>query len=113
MSRALVAIVLSVLAVPSGAAFAAGDTVAGDAGAGKTKAAGCAACHGPTGRSANDAWPNLAGQKLPYLVKELKAFRDGTRTNSLMSPMAKTLSDADIEDLAAWFSSQQADVVAQ
>ena len=116
MSRALVAIVLSVLTVPSGAAFAAfaaGDAVAGDAGAGKTKAAVCAACHGPTGRSANDAWPNLAGQKLPYLVKQLKAFRDGTRTNPLMSPMATTLSDADIEDLAAWFSSQQVDAIAQ
>jgi cytochrome c553 len=113
MSRALVAIVFSVLAVPWGAAFAAGDAVAGDTVAGKTKAAACAACHGPTGRSANDAWPNLAGQKLPYLVKQLKAFRDGTRTNPLMSPTAKTLSDADVEDLAAWFSSQQVDAIAQ
>jgi cytochrome c553 len=113
MSRRLLVMVFSVLAVPSGAAFAAGDAVAGDAVAGKTKAAVCAACHGPTGRSANDAWPNLAGQKLPYLVKQLKAYRDSTRTNPLMSPMAKTLSDADIEDLAAWFSSQQVDAVAQ
>ena len=113
MSRALVAIVLSVLAVRLDAAFAAGDAVAGDTVAGKTKAAVCAACHGPTGRSANDAWPDLAGQKLPYLVKQLKAFRDGTRTNPLMTPLAKTLSDADIEDLAAWFSTQQVDAVAQ
>jgi cytochrome c553 len=113
MLRALVAIVLSVLAVRSGAAFAAGDAAEVDTVAGKTKAVVCAACHGPNGRSANDAWPNLAGQKLPYLAKQLKAFRDGTRTNPLMSPMAKTLSDADIEDLAAWFSSQQVDAAAQ
>jgi cytochrome c553 len=113
MSRRLLVMVFLVLAVPSGAAFAAGDAAPGNAVAGKTKAAVCAACHGPTGRSTNDAWPNLAGQKLPYLVKQLKAFRDGARTNPLMSPMAKTLSDADIEDLAAWFSSQQADAVAQ
>lgn len=112
MSRRFMPMVFLVLAVPSGAAFAAGDAAAGDAVAGKTKAAVCAACHGATGRSTNDTWPNLAGQKLPYLVKQIKAFRDGTRTNPLMTPMAKTLSDADIEDVAAWFSSQQVDAVA-
>ena len=107
MPSKFVTIVFSVMVAPAGAAFAAGDAPAGDAAAGKTKAAACVACHGATGHSVNDAWPNLAGQKLPYLLKQLKAFRDGTRTNPLMSPMAKTLSDADIADLAAWFSSQQ------
>jgi cytochrome c553 len=79
----------------------------GDAAAGKTKAAVCAACHGMEGISSNDIWPNLKGQKYGYLVKQLKALRDGTRTDPMMSPMAKPLSDEDIENLAAYFSSLQ------
>ncbi|HEY5719423.1 MAG TPA: cytochrome c [Gammaproteobacteria bacterium] len=77
---------------------------AGDANAGRAKAAVCGACHGPNGVSVNPQWPNLAGQKDLYLVKQLKAFRDGTRVDPLMSPQAKPLSDSDIEDLAAYFS---------
>ncbi len=107
MLKVFVMIAFGVWAAAAGSAFA-----AGDAAAGKTKAVVCAACHGPTGQSSNEAWPNLTGQKLPYIVKQLKAFRDGTRTNPLMSPMAKSLSDADIEDLAAYFSSRQPDSVA-
>jgi cytochrome c553 len=53
-------------------------------------------------------WPNLAGQQEGYLVKQLQAFRDGVRDDSLMTPMAKTLSDADIDNLAAYYSSLQA-----
>ncbi len=79
--------------------------VAGDAAAGKAKAATCAGCHGANGVSNNPLWPNLAGQKEGYLVKQMKAFRDGTRNDPMMSPMAKPLSDADIENLAAYFSS--------
>jgi cytochrome c553 len=82
-----------------------GAAVAGDAEAGKVKAASCAGCHGPEGVSSNPMWPNLAGQKEGYLVKQLKAFRDGIRTDPMMSPMAKPLTDADIENLAAYFSS--------
>jgi cytochrome c553 len=78
---------------------------AGDANAGKSKAAVCAGCHGPNGVSNNPVWPNLAGQKEGYLVAQLKAFREGSRSNPLMSPMAKPLSDADIDNLAAYFSS--------
>jgi cytochrome c553 len=78
---------------------------AGDAAAGKAKSATCAACHGANGISNNDIWPNLAGQKEGYLIAQLKAFREGTRSNPMMSPMAAPLSDADIEDLAAYFSS--------
>jgi cytochrome c553 len=78
---------------------------AGDAAAGKTKAATCAGCHGANGISANPLWPNLAGQKDAYLVKQMKAFRDGTRNDPMMSPMAKPLSDADIDNLAAYYSS--------
>lgn len=82
-----------------------GAVLAGDAAAGKAKAASCAGCHGPVGKSSNPMWPNLAGQQEGYIVKQLKAFRDGTRTDPMMSPMAKPLTDADIENVAAYFSS--------
>jgi cytochrome c553 len=78
---------------------------AGDAAAGKAKSAVCVACHGPAGVSMNDLWPNLAGQKKAYLIKQIKAFRDGERTDMMMAPMVKPLTDADIEDLATYFSS--------
>jgi cytochrome c553 len=91
------------------AALAAGAGLAhaGDAAAGKTKSSACVACHGPAGISANPLWPNLAGQKAPYMIKQLRAFRDGTRTDPMMSPMAKPLSDKDIADLAAYYASLQ------
>lgn len=89
----------AMLALLSAPAFA-----AGDAAAGKSKAAVCAACHGAEGISAMDIYPNLAGQKEAYLVKQMKAFRDGERTDPIMAPMAKPLSDQDIEDLAAHFA---------
>ncbi|MFB3101017.1 MAG: cytochrome c [Gammaproteobacteria bacterium] len=78
---------------------------AGDIAAGKAKAATCAVCHGAEGVSGNDIWPNLAGQKAGYLVKSMKAFRDGGRKDPIMSPMASPLSDDDIANLAAYFSS--------
>lgn len=87
------------------AVLASGSVLAGDAAAGKAKSATCAGCHGPAGVSANPLWPNLAGQKEAYLAKQIKAFRDGTRTDPMMSPMAKPLTDDDIGNLAAYFSS--------
>ena len=83
----------------------AADTLAGDAAAGKAKATTCIACHGREGVSPNDIWPNLAGQKKGYLVKQIKAFRDGKRQEPLMKPMVQNLSDEDIENLAEYFSS--------
>ena len=78
---------------------------AGDAAAGKSKSASCAACHGVAGISNNDLWPNLAGQKKGYLIAQMKAFRDGQRQNPMMSPMVANLSDADIADIAAYYAS--------
>jgi cytochrome c553 len=92
------------VAVSSLLMISASAAMAGDAAAGKAKSATCAGCHGAEGVSANPLWPNLAGQKEAYLVKQLKAFRDGTRSDPMMSPMAKPLSDADIENLAAYYS---------
>lgn len=77
---------------------------AGDAAAGKSKAATCVACHGADGVSVNPMWPNLAGQKELYLAKQMKDFREGKRNDPVMGPMAKPLSDEDIADLAAYYA---------
>ncbi len=78
----------------------------GNAEAGKTKSATCAACHGADGNSVNPEWPKLAGQHASYIVKQLTNFKKGDRNNATMSPMAQPLSDQDVADLAAYFSSQ-------
>ena len=80
---------------------------AGDAAAGKQKAVVCSACHGLDGNSVNPIWPKLAGQHAAYLIKQLKAFKSGDRKDPIMVPMAGPLSDADMENLAAYFSSQK------
>ncbi len=78
---------------------------AADAAAGKTHYdSTCVACHGPGGISVAPIYPNLAGQKAPYLVEQLKAYRDGTRVNAIMAPMAQGLSDTQIVNLAAYLS---------
>ncbi|MGE0764369.1 MAG: cytochrome c [Bdellovibrionales bacterium] len=64
----------------------------------------CVACHGPAGISNNPLWPNLAGQKRDYLVKQISDFKADRRKDPLMSPMAKTLSDQDVTVLADYFS---------
>lgn len=79
--------------------------VAADEDAGKAKSATCVACHGSNGISAIPMYPNLAGQKEAYLAIALKAYRDGTRKNMVMAPMAKPLSDEDIANLAAYYAS--------
>lgn len=78
---------------------------AGDKAAGQKKARPCITCHGAQGISQLPNAPNLAGQPEIYLVEQLTAYRSGKRTNEIMSLMAKPLSDDDIADLAAWFSS--------
>ena len=87
--------------------FTSTSAMAGDVAAGKAKSALCASCHGPTGISMSPIWPNLAGQKEQYLIKQITAFRDGTRTDPMMAPMVAALSDTDIENLAAYYSSQK------
>ncbi|WOH36523.1 c-type cytochrome [Thalassotalea fonticola] len=82
-----------------GNAFAAGDATAG-----KTKAAVCAGCHGANGIGIADAYPNLAGQHADYIAKQLKAFKDGSRKDPVMAPMAAGLSDQDMSDIAAYFA---------
>lgn len=78
---------------------------AGSTEAGKTKSAACAACHGVDGRGTTPLFPNLNGQKPEYLAVQLKAFREGKRTDPTMAPMAMALTDQDIADLAAFYGS--------
>lgn len=89
----------------TGTLLVAGNAVAADIAAGKAKSAMCAACHGANGISAIDMYPNLAGQKKGYTVSQLKAFKSGTRKNPIMGPMSMGLSDADIDNLAAYYAS--------
>lgn len=79
---------------------------AGNAEAGKAKAAVCAACHGPDGNSPSGQFPNLAGQGAPYLLKQLHDFKSGARVNAIMQGQVANLSDQDMKNLAAYFSSQ-------
>ncbi|MBM4232835.1 MAG: c-type cytochrome [Gammaproteobacteria bacterium] len=78
----------------------------GNAEAGATKAAVCSACHGINGNSVNPEWPNLAGQNARYTEEQLRLFRAGHRNNLVMYPLAMALTDEDIADLAAYFSTQ-------
>ena len=75
---------------------------------GRAKAAACVACHGENGNSASPAFPSLSGQPKQFIVSSLFQFREGKRQNEVMSPMAAKLSNADMNDLAAWFSAQPA-----
>ena len=78
----------------------------GTVAAGATKSAVCSACHGPNGNSANPDWPRLAGQSAVYIAEQLRMFREGTRNNPIMKPLAGTLSDQDISDLAVYYQAQ-------
>ena len=80
---------------------------AGNIERGKAKSVTCQACHGPTGNSENPAFPKIAGQYRSYLLHAMRAYSTGERTNPIMHGMAAPLSEQDLEDLAAWFSSQK------
>ncbi len=85
---------------------------AGEMAAGRQKALACAVCHGPMGLAVAIDAPHLAGQPAQYLGQQLRAYRSGARRHEVMSLMAKPLSDGDIDDLAAWFSSLKISVQA-
>jgi cytochrome c553 len=73
--------------------------------AGKSKAMACGACHGQNGVSVAAKIPNLAGQHVDYVTKQLKAFKDGSRKDPMMNAIAAQLSDSDIDNLAAFWNS--------
>lgn len=70
------------------------------------KSDSCAHCHGTDGNSTASAYPSLAGQTKQYLYKQIKAFKEGERKNSMMSPSVGVLTEQDMQDLAEYFSSQ-------
>jgi len=78
--------------------------MAADASAGKAKAALCASCHGPAGVSAVAIYPNLAGQKEQYLVKQINDFRSGARKDPMMPAMVASLTDDDVANIAAYYA---------
>jgi len=78
----------------------------GNAAAGQEKAKVCEACHGPTGKSVDPSYPNLAGQYKSYLTQALQDYRSGRRTNAIMAGFATNLSNQDIADLSTWYSKQ-------
>ena len=83
---------------------------AGDATAGQTKAAVCGACHGPDGNSPAPTFPKLAGQGERYLLKQLKDIKGGARQVVPMTGLLDNLSEQDLADIAAYFSSQKGGV---
>lgn len=79
----------------------------GDAAAGATKAAACAACHGLDGNSADPQYPKLAGQHENYIARQLSLYKSGGRQNAIMLGFASTLSAQDMRDIGAYFASQK------
>lgn len=99
MNKLIIAAALALISAPA---------LAGDAEAGKKKAAEvCAACHGPDGNSPTPDFPRLAGQYEDYLAKALSDYKSGKRDNAIMKGFATALSDADIANVAAYFSRQK------
>lgn len=82
----------------------------GNAKKGAKKAAVCASCHGKKGNSQNAQFPKLAGQNAQYVYNQLKAFKSGKRKNAIMKGMASSLSDQDMQDIAAYYSRQKMSV---
>src|ERR1700727_2979881 len=89
----------------SGAIVSNSALAAGTVEAGATKAIVCQACHGANGNSTNPEWPSLAGLGADYIAEQLKNFKDGKRSNPVMTPNAANLSADDMADLAAYFDS--------
>jgi cytochrome c553 len=75
-----------------------------DAANAKAKSQSCVGCHGINGKSNNPKVPNIAGQKKLYLIKAIGEYRDKKRIDGAMNSMVGTLTDADIKDLAAYYS---------
>lgn len=78
----------------------------GNAEAGETKAASCAACHGADGNAADPQYPSLAGQHERYIARQLALYKTGERDNAIMLGFSATLSSQDMRDIGAYFAKQ-------
>jgi len=100
MKKSMFAVVTATIMISS-------PVFAGDAEAGKAKAVTCAACHGANGISAIPIYPNLAGQKEAYIAQQLRNFKSGERNNAIMKGMVMALSEADMDNLAAYYANMK------
>ncbi len=96
---------IAVLAAVAAIAVSLTAVEAADPKAGKTKATACQTCHGLDGIAKIPIAPHIAGESQIYLQTQLKAFRSGKRVHEMMSVVAEQLSDEDISDISAWYSS--------
>jgi cytochrome c553 len=89
------------------------NALADDVAQGRAKAdVACALCHGANGIASMPSAPNLAGQQAIYLSEQLKNYRSGKRHHEVMGVIAKPLTDNEISQLAAWYSSMKVTVEA-
>ena len=95
----------AVVAAAAAALLGGSPASAQDAAAGRVKAQSCAVCHGMNGISNAPDAPHLAGQPAMYIAAQLRAYKTRTRQHEVMAVMAGSLSDDDIQNLAAWFAS--------
>ncbi len=79
----------------------------GSVSAGKQKTASCAGCHGENGNSMMPMFPKLAGQHPGYLIKQLIAFKDGSRKDATMQSMVLAFDETDFADIAAYYAEQK------
>lgn len=84
------------------------EALTGDPAAGKKLAGQCRTCHGIDGFAKIPIAPHIGGENPAYIMHQLTAFREGTRAHEMMTVVAKTLTDQQIADLAAWYSSHVA-----
>jgi cytochrome c553 len=102
MLRFIVSLLAVCVALPA--------VAAGDVAAGKSKSQACAACHGANGNSATPTFPKLAGQHASYIVSQLQAFKNGKRKDPIMQGQVTNLKAQDMQDIAAYYASQEASV---
>lgn len=88
--------------------FSVAPAAAQDITAGKARSQVCAACHGADGNSATGQFPNLAGQTWRYIYVQLKDYKEGRRSDPVMTAMATPLSRQEMIDIANYFAAQPA-----
>jgi cytochrome c553 len=102
MNKTITLLALSFAMAASASAMAGGNVEAG-----KAKSGVCAGCHGADGNSQTAMFPKLAGQHEDYLYHSLKDYKTGKRKNPIMNGQVASLSDQDMQDLAAFFAKQK------
>ena len=98
--------ILLMFAATTGVALVQTATAAGDAAAGKEKAAVCQQCHGLDGNGPTPQFPKIGGQHAGYIIQTLEDYKTGERQDPVMAAFAAGLSKQDQQDLAAWYASQ-------